>query len=132
MELVEDPKLTSPVVSHHLHYFLAEPMPVKEWYVKNMLAAPTMRGPYESVDVPGMNFTFAPNQSKTVPTKGRLLDHIGLEVKNLEAYCKRLEAAGVKFDAPYRQVPNLGIAVAFLTDPWGAYIELTEGLDKLK
>ena len=63
------------------------------------------------------------------PTKGHSLDHIGFEVKNLEAYCKRLEAAGIKFDVPYRKVPNLGIAIAFLTDPAGAYIELTEGLD---
>jgi hypothetical protein len=29
---------------------------------------------------------------------------------------------------PYRKVPNLGIAIAFLTDPQGVYIELTEGL----
>jgi hypothetical protein len=26
----------------------------------------------------------------------------------------------------------LGIAIAFLTDPWGAYIELTEGLISVK
>jgi hypothetical protein len=32
---------------------------------------------------------------------------------------------------PYRKVPALGIAIAFFTDPWGTYIELTEGLDKV-
>jgi hypothetical protein len=31
-------------------------------------------------------------------------------------------------DRGYTQVPALGIAVAFLTDPWGTYVELTEGL----
>ncbi len=31
----------------------------------------------------------------------------------------------------YRKVPALGIAIAFLTDPFGTYIELTEGLDKI-
>ena len=31
----------------------------------------------------------------------------------------------------FHLVFNLGIALAFLTDPWGTYIELTEGLDKL-
>jgi extradiol dioxygenase family protein len=50
-------------------------------------------------------------------------------VKNLEAFCKQLEANGVHFDVPYRKVAALGIAVAFLTDPMGGYIELTEGLD---
>jgi hypothetical protein len=50
-------------------------------------------------------------------------------MRNLEAFCKKLEAAGITFDAPYRKIPNLGIAIAFLTDPYGTYIELTEGLD---
>jgi catechol 2,3-dioxygenase-like lactoylglutathione lyase family enzyme len=62
-------------------------------------------------------------------TKGRTLDHIGFEVRNLEAFCKNLEASGVKLDSPYRKLPNLGVALAFLTDPQGVFIELTEGLD---
>jgi hypothetical protein len=52
-------------------------------------------------------------------------------VRNLEAFTKKLEAAGVKFDVPYRTIPSLGLSLAFLTDPWGTYIELTEGLNKL-
>ena len=59
------------------------------------------------------------------------MDHIGFEVRDLEAFCKKLESMGVKFDVPYRKVPALGIAIAFFTDPWGTYIELTEGLNKL-
>ena len=39
-----------------------------------------------------------------------------------------LEAAGQKFDRPYGKLPNSQIAIAFLTDPWGTYIELTENL----
>jgi len=45
----------------------------------------------------------------------------------LEAFCKRLQTMGVKFDAPYRKNPD-GVATATLTDPWGTFIELTEGL----
>jgi len=134
MELVEDPSLAHPVVSHHLHYFVEDPYAVKKWYVENMLVRATMRGPYESGDVPGMNLTFAPLPRRgdgvpQLPIKGRVMDHIGFEVKNLEAYCKRLEAAGVKFDSPYRKLENIPLAIAFLTDPFGVYIELTEGLD---
>ncbi len=33
---------------------------------------------------------------------------------------------------PYRSLPQMGLSIAFLTDPWGVYIELTEGLAKLK
>ena len=43
----------------------------------------------------------------------------------------KLEASGITMAVPYRKVPALGIAVAFFTDPWGTYIELTEGLDKV-
>jgi hypothetical protein len=112
---------------------LTDPAPVREWYVKHMLMKPAMRGPYVSGDIPGMNLSFAPNrlEGAPVPTNGRVLDHIGFEVKNLEAFCKRLEEAGIKLDMPYRRIsPQL--AIAFLTDPWGAYIELTEGLDQMK
>jgi hypothetical protein len=28
-------------------------------------------------------------------------------------------------------VPELSISNAFITDPWGTYIELTEGLDSV-
>ena len=51
-------------------------------------------------------------------------------MKNLEAFCQQLEAKGVKFDIPYRKAPRLGLGLAFLTDPSGVYVELTEGLDQ--
>ena len=34
----------------------------------------------------------------------------------------------MKFDVEYRKVPALNTAIAYITDPWGSYIELTEGL----
>jgi len=61
-------------------------------------------------------------------TRGRALDHIGFEVRGLEEFCKNLEAAGLKLDRPYTKLPNSTTAIAFLTDPWGTYIELTENL----
>ena len=64
-------------------------------------------------------------------TRGRALDHIGFEVKNLEAFTKSLAAQGIMLDRPYTKVEALGIAIAFISDPWGTYIELTEGLDKV-
>lgn len=33
------------------------------------------------------------------------------------------------FDVPYTIRPEIGLAIAFLTDPWGTHIELNEGLD---
>jgi hypothetical protein len=65
-----------------------------------------------------------------LPTKGRALDHIGFELKNLDAFCKELEAKGVKFDQPYSKTRHRSFASAELTDPWGTSIELTEGLKR--
>ena len=64
-------------------------------------------------------------------SRGTTVNHVGFEVKNLEEFCKKLEAQGIKFDRPYQTVPALGIAIAFITDPWGTYIELNEDLDKV-
>ena len=82
------------------------------------------------MDLPGINFNFSASPRPLPPIKGRMLDHIGFEIKNLEAFCKKLEAGGIKFDVPYSQLPS-GLATAFITDLWGTYIELTEGLNGL-
>lgn len=134
MELVEDARLPAPVVSHHLHYWLEDPAAVKRWYIDKLLLAPTMRGPYQSGDLPGMNLTMSSlgqQKGPGVATKGRLLDGIGFEVRNLAAYCERIRASGVTFDVPYGRDPELGIQSATLTDPWGVTIRLTEGLAAL-
>jgi len=133
MELVEDPRIPAPVVSHHLHYWLEQPVEVKKFYVQKLLLKPTMRGPYESADLPGMNLTLAPLGSQKVPgvpMKGRLMDRIGFDVTNLKAYVDRIASNGVKFDVPYGRDAELGLMAAMLTDPWGATIQVTEGLNK--
>ena len=49
-------------------------------------------------------------------------------MEHLDAFVASLEAKGIHVEAPVRQVPNSTVKVAFLTDPFGTYIELTEGL----
>jgi predicted enzyme related to lactoylglutathione lyase len=81
------------------------------------------------VNLPGAQIRFATADTKQAPTRGRVLDHIGFDVKNLEAFTKKLEAAGVKLDRPYTKNEAAGTALAFITDPWGTYIELNERPD---
>ena len=54
-------------------------------------------------------------------------------MKNLEAFCKELEAKGIKMTRPYNKRDGAmnNIATAMIVDPWGVSIELTEGLDKI-
>ena len=133
---VQPSKMTDPIVLHHIHLYVPEDSvaKAKAWYVKVFGAVPGKRyktddPPYEAADIPGVNMNFAEAHGALAPIKGRMLDHIGFEVKNLEAFCKKLEASGIKLDSPYKKLPS-GIANAYLTDPWGTYIELTEGLDR--
>ena len=131
IELTEDPSLSVPIAHHHIHFFDGDVAQTKAWYVKTFGATPGKRGQFEAADVPGVNLSFSNSSTPVAGTKGRSLDHIGFEVRDLEGFCKKLEAAGVKFDSPFRKAPALGLSLAFFTDPWGTYIELTEGLNRL-
>lgn len=130
VELIENTAVTHPIVMHHIHWAAPDVAAMKAWYVQMLGAKPGRRGTFEAGDLPGVNLTFggAPAGESPVSTKGRALDHIGFEVRNLEQFVKDLEAKGVKFDRPYTKVAALNIAIAFFTDPWGTYVELTEGL----
>jgi catechol 2,3-dioxygenase-like lactoylglutathione lyase family enzyme len=131
VEFVEAKQQTIPITLHHVHFFNPSNTEMQAWYVKTFGAKSRTGGAFPAADLPGVALNFSPSPTPVVGTQGRALDHVGFEVKNLEAFCKKLEADGIKLAVPYRQVPALGIAIAFLTDPWGTYIELTEGLDKV-
>ena len=124
-------KMTVPIMTHHIHLYVPEGSmaEAKAWYVNMFGSISGKRWNYEAVDLPGMNLNFLEQPDPLAPTKGRRLDHIGFEVKNLEEFCKKLEASGATLDRPYKKLPT-GFATAFLTDPWGTSIELTEGLDR--
>ena len=128
VELLEEKNQTLPLVMHHVHITTTGVEVVKQWYVKTFGAGAASQRDFPAATFNGGEVDFLPATMPTAPTKGRTLDHIGFEVKSLEAFCKKLEAAGVKFDAPYRELPNVGLKIAFILDPIGTRIELTEGL----
>ena len=134
VELVEIKAQKMPIVSHHIHFFGPQNTEMHAWYldVFGATARPSANAAFVSAELPGLGMNFSPSADPVVGTRGRALDHIGFEVKNLEAFCKKLEAQGIKLDVSYRKVPALDIAIAFISDPWGTSIELTEGLDKIQ
>jgi catechol 2,3-dioxygenase-like lactoylglutathione lyase family enzyme len=125
-------KITAPIIAHHIHLYVPEAAvtEAKAWYARIFGGLPGMRWRYDAVDLPGINFNFSASPKPLPSNRGRILDHFGFEIRNLEAFCKNLETNGVIFEIPYTKQPS-GIASASFYDPWGAYIELTEGLDKL-
>lgn len=132
VELFESKSAREPIALHHVHFFVADPITTRDWYVKTFGAKPRKRGNFDSADLPGVNLTFSPSPTPVVGTKGRVIDHIGFEVRGLDAFAKQIEGAGIVLDRPVTPVAALGLKITFVTDPWGTYIELTDGLVNIK
>jgi len=131
VELVQVKAQTIPITLHHVHFFGQPNTEMRDWYVKVFGAKPRDGAAFVTGDLPGLALNFTKSPDPTVGTQGRALDHIGFEVKNLEEFTRKLEGMGIKLERPYTKVAALNIAIAFIKDPWGTYIELTEGLDKV-
>jgi predicted enzyme related to lactoylglutathione lyase len=135
VEFVEVKSQKAPIQLHHIHFFGQMNTEMQAWYAKTFGAKLLPANPASAFvqdELPGVFLNFSPSPTPTVGTTGRALDHIGFEIKDLEAFTKKLEAQGIKLEVPYRKVPQLGIAIAFIKDPWGTNIEMTEGLANLK
>lgn len=135
VEFVEVKSQKVPIQLHHVHFFGQMNTEMQAWYAKTFGAKMLPANPASAFVVdqlPGVSLNFSPSPTPTVGTTGRAIDHIGFEIKDLEAFTKKLEAQGIKLDRPYTKVPQLGIAIAFIKDPWGTNIEMTEGLANIK
>lgn len=128
IEIYEDKTIATPIKFHHVHFFLPDIPAAQAWYAKEFGAIPGKRLNFDAADVPGANLTFSKSDGMRISTKDRAVDHIGFEVTNLAAFAKKLEADGIKLDRAPGLASNGTTKIAFLYDPWGAYIELTEGL----
>ena len=129
IEIYENKTIATPMQMHHIHLFVPDPVQAQKWYVQNFGATAGKRGQYETANVPGTEITLAKADMPQAPTKGRSVDHIGFEVKNIDGFVTRLQAAGIKTDAAIRSSTNAsGLRIVYITDPWGTEIEITEGL----
>jgi catechol 2,3-dioxygenase-like lactoylglutathione lyase family enzyme len=130
-----------PITHHHVHFINKQYVEMQQWYMKAFDATlrPGQTDFFIGADLPGVGYMLNffrwegdQNISHT-PTKGRVVDHVGFEVKNLEEFCKKLEAKGIKLETPFRRDPALGnLGTASMIDPWGVSIELTDGLDRIQ
>jgi len=128
IEIYENKSLPTPMAIHHIHLFVSDPLEAQKWYVQNFGATPGKRGMFETANVPGAEITLAKSEPQA-RTKDRSVDHMGFEVKNIDAFVAKLKAAGIKTDADIRNSANAsGLRIVYITDPWGTEIEITEGL----
>jgi catechol 2,3-dioxygenase-like lactoylglutathione lyase family enzyme len=129
VEILEDTSIRNPIEMHHIHLFVPDPAAAQAWYVKTFGAIAGKRGPFDTANVPGAEIAFNKVDMPQAPSKGRSADHMGFEVKSIDVFVKSLETQGIKTEAPIRTSANASkLRIAYINDPWGTYIELTEGL----
>ncbi len=127
IEILENKNQLMPIRSEHVHLFVPEAdIPkAQAWYAKVFGAKAGLRNNAPVDDLPGVQLRFNKAEMPQATTKGRVLDHFGFDVKDLKAFIKTLEANNIKLDRPYT-VNAAGVGLAFITDPWGTYIEMNE------
>ncbi len=143
VEFAADPELPRPFRMDHLHMNVPDIPAAQAWYEKNFGGRTGQRkrnsgpGVVECSYFPDttISFTTAGGRGRggaaaasvpLLPTKGRGIDHFGFDVTNLSALVKKLQTNGITFDVLPQTIRGTRIMSAFLTDPWGNSIELTE------
>ena len=131
VELQEDQGLQQEVTGYHIHFNTPEHEELLAWYTEVFNLEVRPRGAIATTtNVPGMNLSFGGGSSDRAATQGTAIDHIGFEIDGLEEFCRRLEAAGIEFQVPYREIPAIDLNIAYIIDPRGVRIEFTEGYDE--
>jgi catechol 2,3-dioxygenase-like lactoylglutathione lyase family enzyme len=122
--------LAEPVAFHHIHLVGGGDLEaLRDWYTSAFGAEAGERRGLPSAIVPGGRVDImgargdAPRGSR-----GAAIDHIGFDVADMDRFAAHLGEVGIAFDSPPRRVESIGLTIAFVTDPVGSYIEITEGL----
>jgi catechol 2,3-dioxygenase-like lactoylglutathione lyase family enzyme len=135
LEFSGDPSLATPLKITHVHLHPPDVAAMQAWYAKVLggVSGTCTRGgapdAAECVDVAGVSLAMSKSDTALAPTAGRSLDHIGFEVKDLPAFLARMQAEGVTITqglTPSNFVSSM--RVAFIADPWGTKMEITEGI----
>ena len=127
MEILEDKTQTTPIRSEQVHLFVleSEVPKVQAWYAKTFGGKATNRNGAPVVDIPGIQIRINKVDAKQAATRGRVLDHIGFDVKDHAAFVKKITAEGIKLDQEVRANPG-GNTITYITDPWGTRIEIIQ------
>ena len=135
LEFSGDPALQTPVQINHVHLYPQDVPAMRAWYAKVLGGASGACAPggapdgTDCVDVAGVSLAMSKSDTRLEPTAGRSLDHLGFEVKDLPAFLKRMEAEGVTITQPLTPSNFVStMRVAFIADPWGTKMEITEGI----
>jgi catechol 2,3-dioxygenase-like lactoylglutathione lyase family enzyme len=135
----------------HLHLLSANPVAAGEWYAKHFGVKPRASaqvhmyrdvqiGPSSSFMMDNVNFIIFPmeyaisshmpgweDRKAFEPTKGRVVDHIGISVENLDDAIARLRKEGVTVTDEPKSIAGGKVKFAFIEGPDRIRIEIIEG-----
>ena len=139
IELVTNKEPSAPpIVHHHVHFTNPQYVEMGRWFMSALNATERAGGTdfFFGADLPGIGymlnfFRWEPKET-LVGTRGRAVDHVGFEVRNLKEFVGTLPAKKIALTTPLTRDPALGdVQAAIITDPWGTVVELTEGLERV-
>jgi len=118
-----DPSLTTPIAHRAVVFAASYPDAERVWWENVFGAKTTQEGATKISTIPGARLLFTRADSAPAPTRGRTLDHTGVGVADVDAFCERAAGLGVTCQRLF------GGAAAMLTDPAGVTVEINAGLE---
>lgn len=118
-----DPTLATPIANRAVAFASTDPDAQRAWWEEILGATTAQEGAMTVSTIPGARLFFSASDSAPAPTRGRVLDHTGIGVQDVAAFCEQVAAQGVTCELLF------GGAAAMITDPAGVTIEINAGLE---
>ncbi len=118
-----DPSLAVPIEHRAVAFVSTDPEAQRAWWESVLGASTAEEGAMTVSTIPGARLFFTGADSAPAPTRGRALDHTGIGVRDVGAFCEQIAAQGVTCELLF------GGAAAMITDPGGVTIEINAGLE---
>jgi catechol 2,3-dioxygenase-like lactoylglutathione lyase family enzyme len=118
-----DPSLATPIAHRAVAFVSTDPAEQRAWWERMLGAKTSQEGDLTVSTIPGARLFFTQAPSAPAPTRGRALDHTGIGVQNVKAFCDELAQKGVTCQFAFNG------AIATITDPAGVTIEINAGLE---
>jgi len=118
-----EPSLATPIAHRAIAFAASDPDAQRRWWEDVLGAETRSEGDLTVSTIPGARLFFSKADAAPAPTRGRSLDHTGIGVRDVNAFCAQIAAQGVMCELLF------GGAAAMITDPAGVTIEINAGLE---